>query len=166
MCSNSSACCAGGPSKIVTVTPTTDSSDNVQLCCKADEVPKFSGTAQGMCAPSGVSKRDEHAFNLATRPVRRDLQDDPLRQISFREDSTRIALSPHLVADMLLNDHRFEYRGRTFIDHEGRKRSQNYWQRSIAKRIPGFVKYGGAKILARNIANVRTQSLYGRLCSI
>ena len=108
----------------------------------------------------GNAKRDEAAVQLASRPVRRGLQDDPLRQISFRHDSSKVTLSPHLVADLVLNDWSFEYRGRTFIDHESRQRGQGYWQSRIAKNLPGFVKYGGAKYIGKSIKSVSAPGFF------
>lgn len=78
-------------------------------CCTTGTVPVNSPGPNADCA--NVSrKRNELAFDLATRPVRRGATDDPLRQMTFREDSWRTRLSPHLLADYLLNDFQMEYR--------------------------------------------------------
>lgn len=155
------ACCKGGASQILTITHPNDAEgkivDNTQQCCAAGETVTDNNSYTAYCA-KGSRKRDEHAVMLSKHAVRRGLQDDPLRQISFRPDSAKITLSPHLVADLVLNDWSFQYRGRTFVDHESRQRGKGYWQQRIAKRMPGFVKYGGAKYIARSIQKVHPQA--------
>lgn len=78
-------------------------------CCTPGPVPAENNTPNAHC--QNVSrKRHELAFDLASRPVKRGTIDDPLRQMSFRHGSWRTRLSPHLLADFLLNDFQFSYR--------------------------------------------------------
>lgn len=147
MYSSSTACCAGGAGQILR-------SSVSEQCCPAGTVPD---TEVQACVPT-TRKRDALAFELATRPVRRDVVDDPRKQISFRPGSWRTTLSPHLVAELVMNDWSFEYRGHTFVDEASRARGKSFWQSRIAKNLPGFVKYKGADFIAKSIQKVRPSS--------
>ena len=112
-CSGEPSCCPGGAGSISTrIIPATDGQpeETLRSCCRvADQRPINDGTASAACQ-SILTRRDHVAFDLASRPVRRGIWDDPLRQMSFRDGTIRAQISPHLLADLLVNDWEFDYR--------------------------------------------------------
>lgn len=100
-------CCSqGGPPQILR-------SQFGTTCCPIGTTPGLEEGVYLKCYPNAVGpqrKRDHLAYDLSTRPVRRGIEDDPARSLSFRPGTWRARMSPKLLAEAVTNDWRFEYR--------------------------------------------------------
>lgn len=83
-----------------------------------------------------------------------DEEEDPLRYLSWREDSARARVSPHLLADFLLNNFQVEHRGHAFTAPEMQVGNAVGWERALRKGAGKLAKFAGPKVIGKVIENV------------
>jgi hypothetical protein len=80
--------------------------------------------------------------------------EDPLRTMTFKDDSHRGILSPHLVADWIINDFEIEWQGQTYATKQFQQVHAN-WRNRFAARVGSSVaKYAGPYLIGDKLNKV------------